>query len=128
MESAPATKRFELGRCLGEGGMGIVYEALDQESGTRVALKTLRHMTADSLTRLKREFRAMQDVEHPNLVSLGELASEDERKAARCATSSCAPPSVTRSTSIASACRGPLRSAACCSPGSRRSAATTASP
>jgi serine/threonine protein kinase/tetratricopeptide (TPR) repeat protein len=79
MASAPATKRFELGRCLGEGGMGIVYEALDRESGTRVALKTLRHMTADSLTRLKREFRAMQDVEHPNLVSLGELASEDDR-------------------------------------------------
>ncbi|MGH7293482.1 MAG: serine/threonine-protein kinase, partial [Polyangiaceae bacterium] len=79
MDGAEAPERFELGRCLGEGGMGIVYEALDRESGTRVALKTLRHMTADSLARLKREFRAMQDVQHPNLISLGELVSERDR-------------------------------------------------
>jgi hypothetical protein len=56
--------------------MGVVYEALDRERGTRVALKTLKHLTADSLARLKREFRAMQDLHHPNLVSLGELVSE----------------------------------------------------
>jgi hypothetical protein len=56
--------------------MGVVYEAIDRERGTRVALKTLKHLTAESLARLKREFRAMQDLHHPNLVSLGELVSE----------------------------------------------------
>ena len=69
---APAG-RFERIRRLGEGGTGVVYEALDRERGTRVALKTLRQVTAKSLAELKNEFRAMQRVHHPNLVSLGEL-------------------------------------------------------
>jgi hypothetical protein len=79
MTSAATTERFQRVRCLGEGGMGVVYEAIDRERDTRVALKTLRHMTAESLAKLKREFRAMQDLHHPNLVSLGELVSEGDR-------------------------------------------------
>jgi serine/threonine protein kinase len=58
--------------------MGVVYEALDRERGTRVAVKTLRNLTGESLAHLKREFRAMQDIHHPNLVSLGELVFEDD--------------------------------------------------
>jgi serine/threonine protein kinase len=76
--SIVAPKRFERVRCLGEGGEGVVYEALDRERGIRVALKTLRRATAESLTFLKHEFRAMQDVHHPNLVTLGELVSEGD--------------------------------------------------
>ena len=57
----------------------MVYEALDRERGTRVALKTLRSVTAQALAELKREFRAMQGVHHPNLVSLGELVAEGRR-------------------------------------------------
>lgn len=72
------SKRFDIVRCLGEGGMGVVYEAHDRERGTRVAVKTLRHLTADSIARLKREFRAMQDVQHENLVTLGDFVSEGE--------------------------------------------------
>ena len=70
------TKRFKVVRCLGEGGMGVVYEAIDQENGSRAALKTLRYMSGDALLRFKNEFRALQDLEHPNLVSLGELFEE----------------------------------------------------
>ncbi len=57
--------------------MGIVYEALDRERDLRVALKTLRHASAHSLYRFKREFRALQGLEHPNLVRLGELIEEE---------------------------------------------------
>jgi serine/threonine protein kinase len=57
--------------------MGVVYEALDRDRNTRVALKTLLHMNADAVFRFKNEFRALQDVQHPNLVSLDELI-EDE--------------------------------------------------
>jgi len=53
--------------------MGIVYEAFDNERQTRVALKTLLRLEARSLLRLKNEFRLLQDIEHPNLVTLGEL-------------------------------------------------------
>src|SRR6516162_4435587 len=78
MRPTATSRRFERLRYLGEGGMGVVYEALDRERGTRVAVKTLRNLTGESLAHLKREFRAMQDIHHPNLVSLGELVFEDD--------------------------------------------------
>ena len=70
------TERFQVLRCLGAGGMGVVYEAYDRERQARVALKTLRSMSADGLLRFKREFRDFLDLAHPNLISLGELFSE----------------------------------------------------
>jgi serine/threonine protein kinase/tetratricopeptide (TPR) repeat protein len=76
---AAARARFRILRHLGEGGMGVVYEARDEERDVGVALKTLRHLTADSLAQFKREFRAMQDLHHPNLVRLGELVADGDR-------------------------------------------------
>jgi serine/threonine protein kinase/Cdc6-like AAA superfamily ATPase len=67
------TERFRITRRLGQGGMGVVYEAFDRDKKIRVALKTLRNATADGLMRFKREFRAIADITHPNLVGLGEL-------------------------------------------------------
>lgn len=58
------------------GGMGVVYEALDRQHNTRVALKTLHSAHPDALRRLKREFRELQGIEHPNLIRLGELIEE----------------------------------------------------
>ncbi len=57
--------------------MGTVYEAVDKERNVRVALKTLRAMNAESLLRFKHEFRDFQDLQHPNLVSVGELFSDE---------------------------------------------------
>lgn len=59
--------------------MGAVYEAYDREAHTRIALKTLLELDPQALYRLKREFRAAQDVEHPNLIRLGELCEEGGR-------------------------------------------------
>jgi hypothetical protein len=73
------TDRFTIERCLGEGGFGIVYQVFDRERNARVALKTLRHMDAGALYRLKREFRALTDLSHPNLASLYELLSDGEQ-------------------------------------------------
>ena len=70
------TERFQVVRRLGAGGMGVVYEAFDRERGGPVALKTLRTWSADALLRFKNEFRALQDLQHNNLVSLGELFEE----------------------------------------------------
>src|SRR5215468_11037397 len=65
--------RYRIVRQLGEGGMGIVYDAIDEQRGHHVALKTLKHPSPEALYRLKREFRAMADVAHPNLVQLYDL-------------------------------------------------------
>jgi serine/threonine protein kinase/tetratricopeptide (TPR) repeat protein len=70
-------KRFEEVRLLGEGGMGVVYEARDTERGEAVALKKLRTFSPHALLRFKREFRAIQDLHHPNIVALRELFSEE---------------------------------------------------
>ncbi|MEO5817217.1 MAG: protein kinase [Gemmatimonadaceae bacterium] len=71
--------RFALRRELGAGGMGVVFEALDQESGTHVALKVLPLVDPHALFRFKREFRSLAALVHPNLVSLYELIAQDDR-------------------------------------------------
>ena len=65
--------RFEILRRIGEGGMGVVYEAIDRDHGAHVALKTLRTLSPDGVLRMKREFRALADLQHPNLVRFAEL-------------------------------------------------------
>ena len=76
MEGSVVGRRYEIVGQLGKGGMGVVYEAHDREQGVRLALKTVRQLTPDALFLFKNEFRLLQDIQHPNLVSLGELFEE----------------------------------------------------
>ncbi|HEX6836157.1 MAG TPA: protein kinase, partial [Polyangia bacterium] len=78
MSAFEGTPRFEIVRRLGVGGMGAVFEALDRERDRHVALKVLTVENAEALVRFKREFRALQSVHHPNLVSLGELFAQGD--------------------------------------------------
>ncbi|HET8932868.1 MAG TPA: protein kinase [Polyangiales bacterium] len=68
-----SNKRFQLVRLLGEGASGAVYLALDNETGEQVALKQLFKLDQKSVARFKREFRALADIHHPNLVKLYDL-------------------------------------------------------
>jgi hypothetical protein len=78
-ETEVIADRFALRRRLGEGAFGVVYEAEDRRDGGRIALKVLRQPEADWLYGFKQEFRAMQGISHPNLITLHELFCEDGR-------------------------------------------------
>ena len=71
------TARFRVLRRIGAGGMGVVYEARDDETGRTIAVKTLSNLDGQALLRFKQEFRSLADLNHPNLVSLGELVEAD---------------------------------------------------
>ena len=65
--------RYRLLAQLGEGGMGLVYRARDTTLSRDVALKTLRAWAPNDLYQLKKEFRALSSLLHPNLVQLYDL-------------------------------------------------------
>lgn len=68
--------RFEIRRQLGSGGAGTVFRAYDRERDDEIALKVLHHLSSRAIYAFKREFRALADVDHPNLVRLHELLHE----------------------------------------------------
>jgi tetratricopeptide (TPR) repeat protein len=74
----PFPERFRVQEKLGEGGMGVVYRAYDSELASDIALKSLSRVSAHDLYHLKREFRALADIRHPNLIDLYELFADGQ--------------------------------------------------
>src|ERR1700688_2334704 len=64
------TNRYRLVGLLGHGGMSDVYEAIDEENGTSVAIKIVRSADAALASRMAQEAKALERVEHPGLVRL----------------------------------------------------------
>jgi hypothetical protein len=65
--------RYRVDARLGQGGMGVVYRALDHELGVPVALKVLHpqlSVQADAKRRFRREARLAMELQHPNLVRM----------------------------------------------------------
>lgn len=62
---------YTLDRRVGRGGMGVVYRAVERETGDVVALKMLRHdLTLDRQVaeRFHREAAILRELRHPNIV------------------------------------------------------------
>lgn len=70
--------RFRVTRQIGEGGMGVVYAAHDEQLDRPVAIKTWRSQ-ADASARdsLLREARAAASVSHPNICQLYDLGEHE---------------------------------------------------
>ncbi|OIP38243.1 MAG: hypothetical protein AUK47_12255 [Deltaproteobacteria bacterium CG2_30_63_29] len=71
--------RFAVMGCLGSGGMGKVYEAVQFPVGRRVALKVLKTALQDNekfLARFAREAQAIALLNHPNIVTLFDFGTD----------------------------------------------------
>jgi CheY-like chemotaxis protein len=69
---------FEIGKELGRGGTGIVYEAYDKSKGSSTALKILPPFSdLHSLLLFQREAEILGGLKHRNIVSIGETGRID---------------------------------------------------
>ncbi len=72
--------KYHLGKVIGEGGMGSVYEAAHHDLGTTVAVKLLSEASLDnpkSLARFKREAKVMGQIHHENVISVMDAGTDE---------------------------------------------------
>jgi serine/threonine-protein kinase len=81
---APVADRYELKDLLGEGGMGVVYRAMDLKTKSYVALKTMRDVSDLAAVELfSKEWNVLASICHPNIVDIrdvGEIEDRGQRK------------------------------------------------
>lgn len=71
--------RYRLVRQIGEGGMGVVYEAHDGELDRSVAVKIVRDaIGSDGAERLLREARIIARLEHPGIIPVHDVGRLDD--------------------------------------------------
>lgn len=80
-ESTPFAQRYRMIEPLGEGAMGVVWLAFDEQERRRCALKQLKpHLhEAAHLERFKREFRAIARLAHPHCIRCYEQGVHQEQ-------------------------------------------------
>src|SRR5215471_14320434 len=71
--------RYRILRVLGEGGMGVVYEAEQQQPRRIVALKVIKPglASAELLRRFEQESRALARLQHPAIAQIHEAGTAD---------------------------------------------------
>lgn len=79
VQSGATLSHYRLLEKIGEGGMGVVWRALDMTLGREVALKILPdEVTADTdgIARFEREARILAALNHPNVVTIHSIECE----------------------------------------------------
>ncbi len=73
--------RYEVRRVVADGGMGRVYEGIDKDTNTRVAIKVLHSEVARdevSLERFKREYEFSRQLPHDHIVQVLDFQKDPE--------------------------------------------------
>ena len=76
-----ATGKYKIERKLGEGGMGVVYEATDQSLGRKVAIKKMNEeikVNEREKQRFLDEARTVALLHHPNIVEIYTIFEEED--------------------------------------------------
>ena len=74
--------RYEIGKTIGQGGMGLVVQAFDRTLGVEVAIKIVRAEYAGEREwseRLAREVKLARQIQHPNVCRVFDYAQSDGR-------------------------------------------------
>ena len=80
-DAAPESiAHYRITGTLGEGGMGVVYRAIDTKLGRNVAIKVLPAVFADNagrMARFQREAEVLASLNHPNIAAIYGVAESD---------------------------------------------------
>jgi serine/threonine-protein kinase len=81
-EGAMVAGRYRVLAKLGQGGMAVVYRALDTELGEEVAIKLFLQASDDAqmLQRFRQELAVCRQLSHPNVVRLYDIGTHEGRK------------------------------------------------
>jgi len=83
MKGVVFADRYQLGEFIGQGGMSLVYRAVDIRTGHSVAVKILKseyNSDAEFLERFQREAHAASLMAHHNIVNLLDVGVEGEHR------------------------------------------------
>jgi tetratricopeptide (TPR) repeat protein len=75
---ASSIGRYRVVRKIGEGGMGTVFEAVDEALDRRVAIKRLKEVDESARRRFRREARAAARLTHPNVCQVYEVGEDSD--------------------------------------------------
>ena len=79
MSAKVVAQRYELREILGEGGMGVVYRAMDTRTNCLVAIKTLKNASdPETLAMFGKEWRELAQITHPNIVGVRDVGDFKE--------------------------------------------------
>ena len=83
MQGELVSDRYRVQRKLGEGGMAIVYLAVDEKLGRSVAIKMLREKFenhSEVRVRFQHEARAISSLDHPNILKVYDYSGPNSQR------------------------------------------------
>ena len=81
LAGARINDRYDVKEAIGEGGMGMVYKAIDGRSGEEIAIKVLHREISDDERTVRRFFseaRVLSSLTHPNIIRFTDFGRTED--------------------------------------------------